>query len=205
MLRFYAGRQNPVEYSNVSFVLDERELYADVCMPVTSIPDSGGISDKFTVGREEVPLHHYFDLQLKPRRLIPFAWRSKIAMVYTEGKRESGSAAQLATQGWYKASVRNLGAYRLVVDTLGPTIKPISAIGGNMVKAKQMAVRVEDEITSVKTLRATLDGKWILFEQHSNVWTYVFDEHCPKGTHRLTITATDENGNETSSIFTFSR
>jgi hypothetical protein len=204
-LSFYAGKQNPVEYSNVAFMLDERQLYADVCMPVSSIPDSSGISDRFNIGRGDVPVHHYFDLQLRPGKLIPFSQRSKIAMVYRDGRREDGRAAQPGNQGWYKASVRNLGTDQLVVDTLSPSITPLAPIKGSMAKAKQIAVRATDDITSIKTFRATLDGSWILFEQHGDVWTYVFDEHCSKGTHKLTITATDENGNATSSNFVFSR
>ena len=126
-------------------------------------------------------------------------------MVYNDGKRENGSAAEGAAQGWYKASVRSLGTYWLVVDTAAPVIKPVTAIKGNMAAAKQIAVRATDGITSVKSLRATLDGAWILFEQHGDTWTYVMDEHCGKGPHKLAITATDENGNATTSNFAFSR
>jgi hypothetical protein len=50
-----------------------------------------------------------------------------------------------------------------------------------------------------------LDGKWILFEQHDDIWTYVFDEHCPKGRHTLRLKAEDESGNVAVKEFSFVR
>ena len=44
-----------------------------------------------------------------------------------------------------------------------------------------------------------------LFEQHGNTWTYVMDEHCPKGPHELMLRAEDENGNKTELRFRFTR
>jgi hypothetical protein len=202
---FYANQKNLVEQSGISFLLDESALYASTCLTVSSRSDDSGFSNRYTAGRADIPVHHYFDLKLKPNKLVPFALRSKMAMIHSEKGRDEGTAATTAPEGWYKASVRALGEYRLVADTTAPSVRPVMAVKGTLSKAKSIAFRVTDNLTSVKSFRAELDGKWILFEQHGSTWTYVFDEHCPKGVHRLVVTAKDENGNEAMASFTFTR
>jgi len=64
-----------------------------------------------------------------------------------------------------------------------------------MSRAKEIVFEVKDEMTSVKNFSGYLDGKWICFEQHGNRFFYKFDEHCPKGKHKLVFRAEDESGN----------
>jgi hypothetical protein len=201
----YSNQRNIIDQPGISFQLDETALYATTCLAISSKADLTSYSDRYLVGSADVPVHHYFDLQLKPNKLIPFDLRNKMAMIYSNGREERGTAAVPGNQGWYKASVRALGEYRLMVDSTAPSVKPIAAVNGNLGKARTIAFRVTDNLTSVKSLRGELDGKWILFEQNGSTWTYVFDEHCAKGTHRLVLTAQDENGNEAMASFTFTR
>jgi hypothetical protein len=199
------GKVDTYSTSSVSFYLDEPSLYDQACIGIKEEKDAASLSPRVSIGRSSIPVHHSFELSIRADKLIPFSQRSKVAMVYADGNDESGRAAALGLQGFYKASVRNLGEYRLVLDTIAPTIRPVSPIKGNLRAAKRMAVRATDKYTSVRSFRAELDGRWILFEQHEDVWTYVFDSHCPPGNHRLSIKATDENGNEVRTSFTFTR
>jgi hypothetical protein len=199
------GKQNAFTTPDANFFLDEMALYDKTCIEISAVPDTKSLSPRVIIGRFTIPVHHYFDLSLKPSRLIPFSLRSKVAMIYNDGKEESGRAATLGAQGWYTASVRALGEYRLVADTTAPLLKPVGKIGANMSKAKSIAFKATDNFTSIKSFRGELDGKWLLFEQHEDVWTYVFDTHCSKGQHTLVIAASDENGNEARSTYTFTR
>lgn len=201
-----AGKLNRYKTDYVSFFLDEEALYDVTCIDISSIEDPGSMSARITIGRPTIPVHHYFDLSIKPSKLIPFALRSKIAMVYNDGGRtESGRSAAPTAQGWYTAPVRALGEYRLVADTVAPTVKPTTKTEGNLGKARAIAFKATDAISSVKIFRAELDGVWLLFEQHEDNWKYVFDTHCPPGKHTLVISAVDENGNESKASYTFTR
>ncbi|MEO6832729.1 MAG: M23 family metallopeptidase, partial [Chitinophagaceae bacterium] len=190
---------------NAKFSFGGNEVYDDVCMDILEEFSSESLSPKVTISKASIPIHHRFELYLKPDKIIPFSLRSKVALVQNDGKNDDGQNAIPATEGWYKASVRDLGMYRLLADTLGPILKPLQEIKGDMSKAKKIAFRADDKITSVQSFRGELDGTWLLFEQHTNIWTYVFDHHCPKGKHTLRIRASDENGNETESSYTFTR
>jgi len=188
-----------------SFSLDDGLLYDDVCDSVRSAEMPGAVSRRYSIFSPEIPAHHYFPLSLRAGSLLPFALRNKIAMMYSDGRSTSGKAAGIAEKGWYTAKVRGFGDYWLAVDTSAPIVKSLTALKGHLGKSKSIAFRATDNFTSVQAFRGELNGKWILFEQHGSTWTYVLDEHCPKGPHKLVIKAKDENGNEARASFTFTR
>ncbi|MES2701172.1 MAG: M23 family metallopeptidase [Bacteroidota bacterium] len=202
---FAYNKANTYEDPNVTFTLDERQLYDDICFSFARTPKADAYSDQYRLHHFYVPLHHYFDLQLKPTKPVPFDLRSKVVMMYTDGKDQNAKAALSVDQGWYKASVRDFGTYWLDVDTDPPTIIPAQKNGANLSKAKQIVFTVKDATTSVKTYSGYLDGKWLLFEQHGSKFFYNFDEHCPKGSHEVVFKAEDENGNGSESVLRFTR
>ena len=61
------------------------------------------------------------------------------------------------------------------------------------------------DANGIKSYRAELDGKWLMFSRRSNVLTYDFDNHCPAGNHTLTLTVTDLAGNASVYTFKFTR
>lgn len=202
---FTSGKPNTYSDPNISFTLDERQLYDDICFHHKAITDVKALSDRHEVHYPYIPVHHYFDLQMKPNKNIPFDLRSKVIIKYTDGKDEEGSAAAATDQGFYKAPVRNFGTYWLDIDTLGPVIKTQQKDGGNLAGERQITFDVKDNATSVKSFSGYLDGKWICFEQHGSSFFYRFDEHCPKGKHELVFKAEDENGNTSTSKLKFTR
>jgi hypothetical protein len=204
---FAAGKTNDYSDPGISFTLDERQLYDDICLSVSNSAGAGSDywSDIYRVHYPYIPLHHYFSLKLKPNKPIPFNLRDKVVMLYTDGKDEDGRDATSADQGWYKANVRNFGDYWLAIDTVGPVIHSLQKEGAVLSKAKKVIFNIKDAMTSVKTFDCQLDGKWICMEQHGSTFFYEFDEHCAKGSHEMEVVAADENGNESRFKLKFSR
>jgi len=200
---FHAGDVNNFEHPNVKFKLGEKVLYDHFCFKFSSMQYGFGYSDKYTIGSSNIPAHEPYDLYIKPRKPIPFDLRNKVALVYNDGKSETGMAASDAGEGWYKASVRAFGTWYLAADTEAPVITPKQKNGGNFAQAKRLSFTIKDEITSVKNYKAELDGKWVCLEQHGDNFFYEFDEHCSKGQHQMTITASDANDNQQTLQFTF--
>ncbi len=204
--RFSPAAAASVEEPNIRFTLPARAVYDDVCfMPVRTSTSAAALSERYVLGSPGVPVHSAFALSLKPSKPVPFAVRLKTAVMYTDGKATSGKAATPETGGWYTASVRAFGYYWLAADTGAPVVKPVGTVSGNLKEKKSLAFSATDATTSVKSFRGEVDGKWVLFEQHGDVWTYIFDEHCPPGKHTLTLRAVDEVGNETRRQFSFVR
>jgi hypothetical protein len=125
-------------------------------------------------------------------------------MVYSDGKEEIRKAAE-GEDDWYKANFRAFGEYRLIADNKPPVIKPLQKQGALLSKALRISFNVKDSVTSVKKFRAELDGKWLCFEKRNDVFFYTFDEHCPQVKHSLIITSEDENKNQQTLTYTFTR
>jgi len=202
---FKCTQSNSFEQPNVKFSLDNKTIYDDICFKYQSTPDATDFSNKYQIHYSYVPVHHSFDLYIKPNTAIPFELRDKIAMMYSDGRDEDGRGAVAMDHGWYKAGVRNFGSYWLVADTAAPVIKPMQKENSNLAKAKQITFVVKDAISSVRKFKGELDGKWICFEQHNDLFFYQFDKHCPKGKHKLIFTATDENNNTATYALNFTR
>jgi len=191
--------------ANVNFTWSAGTLYDDVCLKVSTVPYSDGYSDQYRIQEPWVPMHKAMPLRIKPKKPIPFDLRSKVVMMYSDDHDKDGRAATAVENGWYESHVRNFGTYWLETDTTAPVIKSLQKDNANLSKARQITFQVADNKTSVHSFEGLLDGKWICFEQHNGLFFYKFDEHCLKGKHTLVFRATDENGNESSFHYHFTR
>lgn len=202
---FNVNKTNEFSHPNVKFSLPATALYESLCFDFKSSAAIGtAYSGKYQLHNPLVPIHNFFDLYIKPEVPIPFNLRDKIVMMYTDGKNENGHGT-VSEDGWYKASVRAFGTYWLVADAEPPVIKVSTPEGAALTAAKSLKLTVTEKLTSVKSFRAELDGKWLLFEPTGNTYTYVFDAHCPKGKHELVVTAGDENGNTAKTVYRFTK
>ena len=202
---FKHSQPNRYDDLNVTFNLPQTALYDDVCFLFTKKDASNAYSSAYSIHKPYVPIHNYFDLNIKPEKTIPFHLHDKVAMIYSDGKNENGRAAANTDKGWYTAQVRNFGTYTLVADTVGPVIKALARSGSSLAKASKVNFTIKDAISSVKKYRAEIDGKWVILEQHGNNFFYEFDDRCPKGKRTMKITASDENNNTSTLRFTFTR
>lgn len=201
---FAVHRANSFSNANIALILDQKAMYENICFDFKKTPDLHSYSDRYQIHNSTIPVHTYFDLYIKADKPIPFDLRDKIAMVYTDGKEETGKAAT-GDDDWYNARFRAFGEYRLVADNTPPVITPLQKQGAVLSKASRISFNVKESITSVKKFRAELDGKWLCFEKSSDMYYYTFDEHCTTGKHSLVVTATDENDNKQTLTYNFTR
>lgn len=181
-------------FPNLKLMMGDKVFYDDVCFDVQKTTDAQAFSDKYEIAKSYVPAHEYFTIKIKPNKPIPFAQRNKIALMYNDGKTESGKAA-IQENGWYTTKVRSFGTYYLKADVTAPAIQNLQKTN-DLSKASTIRFAVKEESTSVKEFRAELDGKWMLFEPYGGVYVYKFDERCGKGKHELVVKTKDENENE---------
>lgn len=202
---FGAGKKNEFEIADCHFTLGEKALYSDVCITHGESENKGALSREMRIAYPDVPLHQYYDLYIRPNKDVPLKLVPKMMMVRKGKKGEDGTAATVATDGFFKAKWRDFGSFYLAADTTGPSIKPIKKNGADMSKGKEMAFTISDEETSVKRYRGEIDGKYVVFERHGERYFYKFDGHCGKGRHRLVMRAWDENDNVSTYSLTFKR
>jgi hypothetical protein len=196
----YPDSRNIFENNQVEFFLDEAALYDHMCFNYLEIPNNNpkALSNTFRLSTALIPVHTTYNPRIKTKRLVPVGLENKVVMV-REGAGGGGVSSTVLENGWYKGSFRDFGDFHLELDTIAPHI---SLIGGP--KGGKIAFSMSDA-SGIKSYRAELDGKWLMFVRRGNVLTYTFDEHCPPGSHTLKLVVTDEAGNNGEYQLKFSR
>lgn len=109
----------------------------------------------------------------------------------------------------FTTKTRTFGTYKLVSDTIPPSIKPVNFRNGKwMSTAKVLQFKINDGLTGVSSYRATINGKFILmeYEYKNHMLTYDFSDEIVSDTeNNLKIIVTDNVGNSTTFEGTFFR
>lgn len=144
------------------------------------------------------PLHSDLQIRLKPSMPLDAAYQKKLVIVRSWGavKKTKPAAYQ---QGWITALFDDFGYYQAYIDTLAPEIR-LAGKGDtiDVSASRSLVFTPSDNFGIIRSFRAELNGQWLRFtNDKGRSWVYPFDERCPFGTHRLTVTVQDAVGNET--------
>ncbi len=152
----------------------------------------GGISNRYVLHDEYVPLVKYATLMLAPRESVVHPDKC-----YIESSR--GYVGGNYVDGWYTVRIRELAeSYALAMDTIAPQCRWLTAQNGKKVSVLRCAVT--DKGSGVKTFKAYADGTFVLFTSHKGVWTCRLAETPLKPVgkrRRLLVKIADQCGNET--------
>lgn len=99
------------------------------------------------------------------------------------------------------AKTKTLGTYFLTTDTESPTIEPINFSNGKWLsKYRYLKVKLNDDLSGIKSYRATVNGKWILMEYDAKkrILTHDFNDGVVTDTkNNFKLIVTDNAGNNT--------
>lgn len=165
----------------------------------------GTFSPVHTISDDEIPLHAPFSFSIKANNL-PERLRSKATIVWLDGNNnkvdQKGSVAPLVGTGegaiWVTAQPKSFGRFTVAVDTVAPTIKAHNIFNGkNMSRAKTIAAIIGDNLSGIKSYRATIDGKWVLmeFEYKKAMLFYEFGDEVGEGRHTFRLEVKDAKEN----------
>ena len=204
------GSDNSINTKTLSFQCNGDALYDILCFKYSEQNSKNGISKEVQLMNTKIPLQNNATLKLKLVKPISNSLKNKLVFVHhvkaaaLPGNNPQDAMAVSFDNGWAKALIKTFGNYYVAVDTTAPTIKPLQK-NKDLSKAKSIRFTIKDNLTSVQEFRAELDGKWLRFVRADDTYTYNFDDHCTTGNHTLVIKASDENNNENSLVFNFTR
>lgn len=187
----------------------------DVRIPAYSLYDT--IDFEYASGAKPAnaysKIHHihnkYIPIQI-PVELSIMADNSIIpykdkAVIVNERKRSQGGNW---VDGFVKTTIKEFGSFYVTLDTIAPSIKPITiAEGKNMALNAAILIRIGDNLAGVKSYTAKIDGQWRLmsFDAKSGVLAHYFDERTAEGKHYFELTITDYKQNTSTYSATFYR
>ena len=203
---FYPGMLDGYETPDAAFYLGSNCLYDSLHIEYQELPGEGPdpVSSIHQFGSLQVPLADTMTVRIKLAK--PISQKKYVLMQWVD-KDEFEVKKPQWLGDWATASFRSFGKFRLVVDTIPPSIRiPGIVEHANLKRSSRIAVLVQDNYKQVKNFRATLDGKWLLFtNDKSKAYIYHFDEHCKPGKHELKLRVEDEAGNRADMVLHFTR
>jgi murein DD-endopeptidase MepM/ murein hydrolase activator NlpD len=202
-----AGKVNAIRTNDLNIYIPADALYDDICFTSSIVACDNMYSWVYQIHSSDVPLHSAMCVSFLPKKYIPQPLRSKIALVKTQvaSSNERHGKAVCYFFGKVFSTVKEFGAYEIVIDTTPPSIESVVKNSSVVSDLKKIDFTIREETTSVKKVVATLDGHWIRLSQKGHVYTYDMDEYFPKGTHELKLAASDENQNTKIVTYTLTR
>ena len=200
------GNVNVVEDDMIRFVFNEDAFY-DSFRFKYSVVDANAedlISLTYKVASEDIPVHSYYSVSIKPNRNNTDIDPNKVLVRRTRlGKVEVNKAT--LEKEFYTASFRELGTFQLLEDRIPPVITSNIYSGEKLSGSSRITIDIADNNKNIKGFKATLDGQWLLFQPVGNRFFYYPDEHFPIGEHKLSVVVYDEVGNMSSKEWILSR
>lgn len=170
----------------------------------------GGFSPTHAIHRATVPVHSDYTIGIRPYDM-PEALRPKAFIAQRIGTSATNCGGQWQEDGMLVASVRSLGYFCVMVDTIPPTITP-ERFYTDMRRYNSFSFRIRDNFSGSANLpnlkyRAAIDGKWILmtYDEKYRRIEYVLEPDMENGTHTLELQVSDAMGNTTTFTRNFTR
>jgi hypothetical protein len=186
-------------------------FYADFNLEYDTKPANNlYYSPLYQLHNDHTPVHNSYLLKLKADGLPDSLKAKALIAVIDEKSGKKWSMGGNYEDGWVMARVRQMGTFTISVDTVAPTIHPLSIVNGNrLTEQNRIRFKINDEFSGIATYRGEIDGQWVLFEYDAknNLISYHFDEERLQfgKNHTLRLLVTDNKGNETNYQATFFR
>lgn len=203
--------RNPVSIRKPDFQIDFPAMGLYDSLPIFYRRDlfpilPGAITARHQLNDPTIPVHLNFTVRLKPEHTIPANLKSKIIVQRSYGAVKKVKKANWEGE-WVSAEFDDFGYFQAFVDTISPQV---SLVGKgdtiNVSALSRLVFTPTDNFGSIKRFRAELNDSWIRFtNDKGRSWIYRFDDRCPYGVHKLTVTVEDLVGNTTTKTWWIKR
>lgn len=171
-------------------------LYENIDFTRRKLDSQRYCSDTHIIGPDDILLHRPADVSIRLRR-DEAADKSQYYLVRMKGKRVYPVNGHYEN-GWYKAKIRNFGSYAVAIDSVSPSIQPITPERWG--SRGKVSLKIADAESGIRSYRGEIDGKFVLFELDGKTGRihYTLESVRVKkgGSHDLKVRVTDMCGNE---------
>jgi len=137
-------------------------------------------SVEFEIGPSLIPLAKSFEVSVRLEAYMPQdLW---VARSVDETGNASGGIVCKYQVGRLDFKTRNMGRYRLERDTIPPRLLPKHS-GTPVVKNGDLVFHVEDAMSGVEKIEATIDGEWILLNWNPKLKEAIY--RATDGVHEI--------------------
>jgi len=197
---FAYDQENIFEDEDIKLIIPKGALY-DTLQFQYSVQESESFvySKIYNIHNKSKPLHKSGKLMIVPQN-IDTAYRDKYLISLLDDKGDKLYGAGGKWEGDFIISwISKFGSYVVSIDTVPPEINPVNIFPGKDLKGQySIKVKIKDELSGIKTYRATMNEKWILmdWDPKTRSLTYSIDKHTAAGKNQFRLAVTDGRSNE---------
>ncbi len=207
---FYHNQANTLSEPNIKAYFPEQTFYnkvffyykADSIQLLSGYKTFGPLH---RLHKDVEPVHKAYTLSLLASS-VPEQLRLKAVVARVDRKGRIKAYTTTHDGPWFTASPKEFGGFTVLLDTVPPSIRPQNFTNGSIMTGKgSLRLTASDNLSGIKTYRATIDGKWILLDNDAknSLYVYAFDDRCPPGEHIFEMVVTDDAGNTATYRCTF--
>lgn len=190
--KFYPNQMNIFESDGIFFYLNDKALYDSFTFDYKKIPTAA--DDVHQLHHGTVPVHQSYTVNIADPKLTD---TGRVMMHYYYGTRKKFEKA-IYKNGWYSATFKEFGNFKLIHDTVPPVISAITN------SPTRISFTITDNTEKLKNFKATINGKWALFSNDKGkTFVYKKDHLIQKGENVLRIEVEDLSGNRSERVFVF--
>lgn len=196
---FYPHHSNTFQHGDIQAKFASNTFYNKVYWKYDEAPSTSTDirSPLYSLHYEWEPVHKRYSVSIKPD--VPADQLESLILVRKDSDGDLTTYPSYVSNGWVTARPKDLGDFYLAYDTIKPTIEPRDFYNNKDVSGQdRISLTIKDNLTDIDNYKGTINGKWVLFRydaKNDHLW-YEFDENLSAGEHTVSISVTDEVGNE---------
>lgn len=189
-----SGRDNIYETGTAKIFFPQNTFYHNFFLDLKE--ENGTVQ----IHNNQVPVRKNYTLSFDISN-HPDAEKSDLIIVNLNKKGNPNYQTTYRKGNVLSTKTRNLGNFTVLRDTIAPVIVPNNFKEGQWLSNfRFLKIKIHDDLSGIKSYKATIDGKWILteYEYKKNLLTYDFSDRKLEGSqHLLKVEVTDNAGNTT--------
>lgn len=198
------GKPHIIDQNTVKLKFDSTNLYEPLYLSIDhgaerEIHCASGVHH---IGDDDIPIFGSYDIFMKPTVMDSSLYEDKKYLIAACKKKSYVSYGGKNFKGYVGTKVSSLGSFVLMIDTIPPSITPIST-PYEVRRGSKIVFKIDDNLPvrgRARDLRyaAYLDGKWILmkYDLKTKRISHIVDDRWSYGKHKLVVVVQDDRGNK---------
>ena len=194
------NKANDFVGKEVQFSLPPDALYEDLKFEYSTSPAlDNSFSSIHTLHHNNVPIHKYGTLKIKPSKTIEQHLKNKALIVQLDNQNRPSAEGGNWDGELMVTKTREFGSYTIMLDTTPPTIQPLTSIKSRILgNGSQIVFRINDDLSGIKTAEAFVGDNWVLLSynpKRGKVTYTINKKYIEIGSQPLKVVITDKVGN----------
>jgi hypothetical protein len=193
--------QNEFENDKVRIRVPKGALYDNLNFIYKTGPRQiGCLTELHEIHLKTVPLQKPYSLSIKVNDIANYLEDKVLIVNLDKATGKKNAVGGTCSHGWITATPLELGTFTVMVDTVPPSIVPLSILEKKtLTENSKIRFKISDELSGIKSYRGEIDGKWVLFEYDAKtrIISYTFDKSRMAfgNRHQLSLVVIDNRNN----------